>query len=204
MNQFETPLSGFRYIELRWGESLQSVALRELGDAARWIDIANLNGLHPPYVTAIAAEVSSQVVLYGARLLVPAPTPMASISTNPELVFERDVQVVDGALTVTNGDINLVSGVQNLTQAIKNRLATDKNDLLYHSQYGCDIRLMLGTNNSAISEFLAAEYARSALKSDPRIKDVPSATVSITGDQLRVDAEVVPIDQRRIQFGGYF
>ena len=204
MSQFSTPLAGYRYVELLAGDTLQRLALRELGDAARWVDIANLNGLLPPYVTGDSAQASATLALYGAQLLVPSSTPMASVSIDPALVFERDVSLQNGRLMAIGGDFALVSGVPNLKQTLQHILATDKRDLLFHPGYGCDVRLQIGAGNSEVAAFLAAEYVRGALLSDSRVSSVPRAVATATGDQIYIDVEVIPIDQRRIQFGGYF
>ena len=204
MSQFSTPLAGYRYVDLLVGDTLQRLALRELGDAARWVDIANLNGLLPPYVTGDAAQASGTLALYGAQLLVPSSTPMASVSTDPALVFERDVAVTGGRLTASGGDFAMVAGIPNLKQTLQNVLATDKHDLMFHPKYGCDVRLQIGAGNTEVAAFLAAEYVRAALIADSRVSSVPKAVVTTTGDQIYIDVEVVPIDQRRIQFGGYF
>ena len=204
MSQFSTPIAGYRYVDLLVDDTLQRLALRETGDASRWSDIANLNGLLPPYVTGDATQASATIAPYGAQLLVPSATPMATASIDPALVFERDVLITDGRLTTTGGDFSLAVGVPNLKQSLRNVLATDKRDLLFHPSYGCDVRLQIGKGNSEVAAFLAAEYVRSALVSDSRVSSVPAAAVTMTGDQIYIDVEVVPIDQRLIQFGGYF
>lgn len=204
MSQFESPLAGFRQVELRWEESLQRLAARELGDAAKWTDIANLNGLAPPYVTGDPLESSDRVALYGDVLWVPAASPMVSSVNSPELVFDQDVRLTDGMLTSDGSDFDLAYGGKNLKQALTHRLMTDKADLLYHTKYGCDIRKRIGEMNGPVAELLAASYVTAALRSDPRVSDVPTCKATLSGDSIFVEAEVVPIDGRRMQFGGYF
>lgn len=204
MSQFDTKLAGYRRVELRWGETLQRLAERELGDAARWVDIANLNGLHPPYATGDAVEASLKVVLYGALLLVPAASIMASASIDPDLVFERDVALSNGALAADGGDFALCGGVANLTQALRHCVTTEKSELLFHPNYGCDVGRIKGETNSPVADLLAAAYVSSALKGDSRVKRLHTITATSVGDQLRVDAEIIPIDERRLSFGGYF
>ena len=40
-----------------YGESLQDISKRELGDSDRWIDIAIANGLKPPYIDEIGSQI---------------------------------------------------------------------------------------------------------------------------------------------------
>jgi predicted Zn-dependent protease len=43
------PLNGFRLVEIKYGDTLQELAARELGDANKWRDIIAINDLLPPY-----------------------------------------------------------------------------------------------------------------------------------------------------------
>ena len=90
-----TPLNGFRFAETRFGDTLQAVAMRELGDGKRWFELAAINGLVPPYITDDATLSGGGVLLSGALVLVPAAT-SAAITTDPDLVFDRDVQMTNG------------------------------------------------------------------------------------------------------------
>lgn len=203
MNQFETILTGYRQVELRWEESLQRLAARELGDAQKWIDIANMNGLKPPYVTGDPIDASDTVALYGDVLWVQSATPMVSSTGTPHQVFDQDVQLTNGKLTATNGDFDISFGVDNLTQALRHRMSTDKLELTFHPEYGCNIRALIGGLNSSVAELLAISYVTAALRADVRVKDVTSCTVTVTGDQIYAAAEIVPISGRALQFGGY-
>jgi phage baseplate assembly protein W len=204
MSQFSAPLSGLRQVELLWDDTLQRLAARELGDAARWVDIANLNGLVSPYVTGDALLASDTVAVYGDVLWVPSATSVVSARSSANLVFEQDVMLTNGRLTANGGDFDISFGVPNLMQALRHRVMTAKADLLYHPEYGCDVRRLIGGMNGPVADLLAASYVSAALRRDPRVKDVSAIKATTTGDQLYVDAEVVPIDNRRVQFGGYF
>ena len=94
-----TALTGFRHADMVWGESLQAFALRELGDAARWGEIVDINNLIPPYVTSDPAQIRDGVVPYSTPLLVPSPQRQVE-STSPDRLFERDIALVDGRLTI--------------------------------------------------------------------------------------------------------
>jgi len=78
--------------EVRAGETLQSIAGLKLGDAARWPELAALNGLLPPYITAGG---SPGTVAPGALLLLPYTT------TDTEILGDD----LDLAIAFTGSDV---------------------------------------------------------------------------------------------------
>lgn len=64
----------WRSATVKYGDTLQRLALRELGSAERWPDIALLNGLIPPYCAELA---DNGVAAYGETLLLPIYQPDA-------------------------------------------------------------------------------------------------------------------------------
>jgi phage baseplate assembly protein W len=199
-SMFERELTGYRFVELRWQESLQQLAAREMGDASRWVDIVNLNGLVPPYVTEESdVAAAGNIALYGSLLLVPSSVPQASSTTNPDLIFEVDVHLNNGRITTQNGDISVVGGTGNLSQSLRHRVVTEMGDLIYHQGYGCNVRKVLGAVNGNVANIMAASYVKDAVSDDPRVRSVTYATAEAVGDKITVDVEVVPIDSRPIQ-----
>lgn len=195
---FDRPLVGFRFVEVRRGDTLQAIAAREMGDATRWHEIISYNRLVPPYVTDDEAEAGPGVVLAGGMLMVPAPAAV-TVATDPEQVFERDAELRSGQLVVgDDGDLRVVSGRDNLRQAIRNRIETDRGEIIFHPAYGSQIRQLLGTVNGPTAGLLAAQYARTAVESDPRIQRVTQSVAEVAGDVVRVSVEAEPIVGRPV------
>ena len=63
---FSRELPGARWVEVRTADSLLTIALRELGDAKRWTELAALNNLRHPYIADAAAAFNYGVGKYGA------------------------------------------------------------------------------------------------------------------------------------------
>lgn len=84
-------------VKMEYGESLQNLAYRYLGDPAKWIDIAIANGLKPPYID----EVGERVFL------------IANGSNNQINIAETDI---NGHSNISKLYINQVITLQSNTQ----------------------------------------------------------------------------------------
>lgn len=199
--QFDRVLFGYRFVETHFGDTLQTIAARELGDAARWTDLIAYNKLVPPFITDTAALAGNGVILTGQQILVPAPTPMVNSTTDPEKVFETDIMLTRGQLATDGDDFVTVSGRANLKQALKNRVDTELGELIYHAKtYGSGIRRLIGATNGPTQALLAARAAKAAVLQDPRISRVSSATAEVVGDAINVTVVGRAVDSRPVQF----
>ena len=194
---YQKPLAGFRFVEILHGDTLQAIAARELGDASQWSQLIAMNGLVPPYITDDPSVVTAGVLLSGGSIKVPAPQPVVTSTTDPDLVFERDILLdTYGGLSTENGDFAVASGRTNLRQALVNRVNTDRGELIFHQEYGSRVRALLGAVNGPTATLLAAQYAKSCVAADSRIKQVNSATATAVGDAIQVSVEAQPITGR--------
>jgi phage baseplate assembly protein W len=195
MSQFDRALTGWRFVETHGGDTLQEIAARELGDASRWVDLIDINGLEPPFLIGDPKLAGPRVKLYGQLIMVPASTAQATSDTDPEAVFGVDIALdIAGRLTaVANGDLSIVGGHANLKQALQNRITTDTGELLFHLDYGCKVRRMVGIANGPGAGLIGGQYVRSAILSDPRIDSVSSVTVTVRGDALQIQGTAIAI-----------
>lgn len=197
---FDKPLNGYRFVDTKFGDTLQRIAARELGDAARWGDLIAFNNLVPPYLTDDPSQVQTGVLLTGSQILVPAGAPVISSTTDPNLVFDIDIQLVNGLLQVdADGDFAVVSGRDNFKQAIKNRVETERGELIFHMEYGSFCRRVVGAVNGPNSGLLVASYGKASLEADDRVSEVDKAIATITGDTIALQLEVIPIVGRPVQ-----
>ncbi len=196
-------IAGFRRADTRVGDSIQVIAVRELGDADRWRDLVNLNGLTPPYITDDLAQAGPSVLLAGQQSIkVPSPAPAATGVADVESVFGIDLSLARGRLAVApGGDLLTIAGVPNLDQALSNRLGTPLGELIRHPDYGCDVYKLIGQGGGATSDRLAVSKVVQAIRSDRRIDRVENATGSIAGDQIAVTADAITVDGKRIPTG---
>jgi len=189
--------SGYRYVETYRGDTLQSIALREMGNAGRWAEIADLNNLLPPFITDDEAAASDRVILTGSNLAVPGyPTTLT--------IDETEVHGVDlaldkrGDIQSEHGDFAVISGVQNLSGALARRVIIEKRSRWFNPEYGCWVRELLGEKAGPGRLGLAAFYVKSSLLEDDRVESVLSCHAYDQGDALRVEAVIQPVSMQQI------
>jgi phage baseplate assembly protein W len=202
MSEFDRPLIGYRLVDTLYGDTLQKVAARELGNADRWPDLANINNLLPPYITDDASLSSDRVLLSGKTITVPAQSKLseASDSTDPDEVYQLDMGLSNGELTSDeNGDFLVFNGRDNLKQALEHRVDVERGELLWHPEYGSLHRALIGTTNGPTASTLASKYVEATLKADPRVREISSVISTVVGDQIGVVADVIPIIGRSLK-----
>lgn len=195
---FTKTYNSFRSVDTLHSDTLRRVAMRELGDASRWSELAAINNLLPPYITDNPDEAGSRVILSGGAIKVPAKNQRVSATDDPGYVFGSDVSLNRGKLSANNGDLAIVSGVPNLTQALRNVIVTEPGDLMFHPRYGCSVRSMRGRKNIQKQASIAAAYVKRSLNADPRISSVPRASVRVNGDVMEIEADAMAVDGKKI------
>ncbi|MFZ4539665.1 hypothetical protein [Propionivibrio sp.] len=182
-----------RYVETNYGDTLQAIALRELGNSDRWLDLVWLNDLLPPFITDDPTLAGPRVLLSGAKIALP----MAESGISPDELETFGIDVAldkTGALAVADGDWQLESGFQNLKYALGRRIVTEKRIRGFTPEYGCWVSLLRGDKLGSAQLALAAFYVKSALLEDDRVKDVLSCIAVADGDAIKISATVQPID----------
>lgn len=185
-----------RAAEVQWGDTLRSIALREMGSAARWTDLIAINNLAPPYISSLRSD---RVLGYGDLIKVPAPGSSVGFTTSPTEMYGVDIDLSDGLLTDNgSGDIAIASGVANFSQAIRLHILVSKRELAFHPTYGCWLRSIIGTSNGPTAAQMAAFYVKSALVEDSRVEKIDSCTARVSGDVIHVSATVTPISGKPV------
>lgn len=192
MAEFTAPMPDYRMAKTRFADTLQNVAMRELGDENRWIELVWLNNLVWPYITDDETQVTPRVLLSGQLIRVPAATSMMAITRDqeePGQVYERDIKMINRRLMLdASGDIAIVAGVKNLTQQLRHRINTPVGQLRRHPGYGCRIHELRGKVNGPLAAHLGAQYLKVAIKAEYRIASVRSASATSEGDVIRATA----------------
>lgn len=200
---FSKSIRGYRSVATQVGDTLERVAMRELGDASQWYDLAALNALVPPYLVDDAALVGPGVKLTGQdTLLVPSTAPSATGVAQAPSVFGTDCLLQKGQLLAgPAGDFAVISEAANLTQALTMRLGTHPGDLVYYPDFGCKAYTLLGRGGTPVVDQLAASFVGAAVSGDPRIARAENTTATTTGDVLACSSTAVAVNGKRLPVG---
>ena len=182
--------TGWRSVEVLHGDTLQDICAREMGDPARWVELAWINKLVPPYLTGDPLDprvANGTMALYGARIRVPVAGSIRPGTTAVE-AFGVDVSLGNGELMADDGgDILLVSGVPNLKQALSMRLNNPRGSLLFHQRYGNEAKRLIGRKLSPAAALIVQRFCEETVMNDPRVTSMSNASVSVRGDAVAVD-----------------
>lgn len=195
MSTFESSEPTYRLAETHFGDDLQAVALREVGDANRWTELVWLNKLVHPYITDDPRRVVPGVILSGGYIKVPAPVGVWTDDASRGQVYERDCALVNKQLREdASGDLSVFAGSDNLRQQLSHRVVTPVGQARRHPEYGCLIWRLMGRVNGATAGLLGAEYVKAALRADYRVAKVDFSTAAIQRDSINVKARAVAIE----------
>ncbi len=194
MSEFERRMPSFRLAETHHGDTLQSLAGREMGDANRWPELVWLNSLVHPYLTDDARLASDSIILTGKLIRVPAPVGVFTEDADRGQVYERDCVMLRKKLVIDDsGDFAIVAGADNFKQQIHHRVITPRGQATRHAEYGCLVWRLHGTVNGPVAAALGAKYVKAAIMADYRVASVDKSEAEASGDVIRVSAKATGI-----------
>lgn len=187
------PIQGFRQAQTYVGDTIERIALRELGDASQWYTLVWLNGLREPWITNNADEQSTTVLLAGQdKIRVPSGAVASSAIADQTDIFGTDIAMSGGQIQFgISGDLATVSGADNLLQALDNRMQSALGDLVYHPAYGNGLPVMIGKGGTTESAELCGVFVGRCISGDARIDSVQSITVTLSGGTAAVTGAFV-------------
>lgn len=184
-------------IPLPAGYTLERLALQELGDPDRWVEISELNGLKPPYIVDNMTLRTKYTLAPGDKILIPQPVkngfatspiprdlPLFNGMTEAEKNLGVDLRLTDTFdLELTNNnDIQTIKGLDNAAQAIVIKLSIEQGDILKHPELG--VGLVVGSKTRDLGEIQDDLFR--TLTQDPRFESVNQVELININNQLNV------------------
>lgn len=183
------------------GDTLQTIAAAQLGDASRWRELAILNGLSAPFISEAGLPGTLRP---GDEILIPSnlASPevrgtQATLGVPPsrplrEQLYGADFGVRDAGnsglakfdlvLDPTGTDFAVVSGVNCVVQGIQTRLATTVGSIPFYPNVG--IQAEIGRpNREGVRTLLEADIA-SQIISDPRVSRARNVVLDTSGADI--------------------
>lgn len=200
------------------GDTLETIAAKTIGDASAWRDIALLNQLEPPYVSAAGVPGTVGV---GSRILVPSTRQPTALQATHGVVGVRsgaspeerllgvDMALVpcsgepecyDWVVDTARGSTDAVKavGISNLSQALRTRVELEQGGLPGYPSVGRvrDIR----SGRPELDREMKRLRISQAVLADPRITAVESLSFPEDGDspdisRVEIVATIRDLDQ---------
>jgi hypothetical protein len=181
--------SGLKVYTIKGDDTLQRIALNELGDENLWSYIASVN-----------PDIGSNVdLISGTEIFLPIEIdPGDGINKEKFILTEdftrdpygTDIRLdSDGNIVIQeNNNMSLISGLENVQQAIDLRLNTMTGSMIKQSAFGITAQAGIAGTELAIKYLKTA--IRSSLTQDPRIESVENMIVSLDSDVLNISMDV--------------
>lgn len=149
------------------GIDIYRIALEAYGDASRWQEIVQYNGLTHPYITDD---------MIGSTILIPMTPDEAfaepvSTDTWLDILCGEDLDIEHEDLEVNEGDAGSLIGLGNMRQAIIHRLTTYRGELPHHPEYGSLLEDMVGRTEPFIDKKIRLNIIET-LNQDDRIESI--------------------------------
>lgn len=177
--------NGYKTYTVGGDDTLQRIALNEMGNESLW-----------PFIALANSIVSNEELEPNSTILIPIST-VGQISNDQYIVSSNvsyDPLGTDLALD-SNGNILLggndlvtISGIPNLLQAINTRLQTEQGQMIKETTFG--ILTQVGNPGVGLSNSYAQMAIKASLIQDPRISQVENVNVLIQGDELFITADL--------------
>ena len=180
--------SGVNLYVVKEGDTLQTIAQRQLGNINLW-----------PYIAAVNQTIySNEDLVVGDNIYLPVNVETGKVSKDNFILTEdtlRDPYGTDIKLDKNgnivlreSNDVALISGVPNVLQAIDFQLRTVAGSMVTQTAYGLTAQPGLAGTAHAIS-YVKMNFI-DALIRDPRVAQVKNVRVEIDRDAIHCGADI--------------
>ena len=177
--------SGYKPYSVGGGDTLQRIALTQMGNDTLWPYIAIVNNITDD------SELPANDTIY-------IPVPLSSTAVTDPYIYPQlqnsstlgtDIALDDnGDLLLGGNDLVSTSGLNNLLQAINVRLQNEQGQLIKQSAFG--ILSQVGNAGASLANSYLQMAVAASLVEDPRIVEANNVNTMITGDTIYIVASL--------------
>jgi hypothetical protein len=201
---------GFAEYAVGQGDTIQSLAAKHLGDARKWIDLAVINDLKPPYLSNVSLPGTLKV---GDKIMIPiigggggasvdtiTSGAAATGASQSDMFLGEDFKMVplpDGVfgweIDRAGGSVDVlkVTGIPNIAQALEMRFRTEQGANILYPSIGLPRLVGIGAFGPKLAD--ARYQARAQILADKRIERLARFDFHVENDALFLDADVQPV-----------
>lgn len=205
LNQYTGRLSiknaqNYRLAKVLQNDSIQTIATRELGTAARFRELIILNQLKSPFIDTVK---SNGVLVPGDDIMIP----IEGANDDSSIILQNKAYQENSGLTFSElqlgtdlsldknfdleinnlNDFKLKNGHNNAAQAVKIKIALEKNSLKYHPELGLNVKVGEKYSENLLSEL--QEDLKNTILSDPRFEDA-QFNITVTNSTIVIEGVV--------------
>jgi phage baseplate assembly protein W len=181
--------NGLNVYTIKGEDTLQSIALSEMGDEDLWVYIAAVNG----------GLYSNNDLVPGNTIYIPVQIETSEAINKEQFIMTEDIirdpygtdillDANGGIVVQENSDVALVSGIENVQQAINLKLQTTAGSMIKQSAYGIIAQAGFAGETMALRYMKMA--IRAALIQDPRIEAIRNLFVTLESDVVYVSMDI--------------
>jgi hypothetical protein len=185
--------SGVNIYTVQEYDTLQTIALKWLGDSGYW-----------PYIAGVNNITGNSELQAGQRIYVPLPEQKSiTLEKDAYIATENIVQdeygtdiMIDGSgnmIVNESNDVATITGEENVIQALDLRLSTPIGAMLKQTAYGLITQVGSPGTTMAI-KYLRTNYKDSIMQ-DPRIKELTNLDVSVSGDVISIKSDIFLVNR---------
>ncbi len=181
-------------------KTLEDLAAEFLGTAERWIEIAVVNNLLPPYIDEDST--STRIKKSGDKIFIPRSRipGISNIPKSKDILITSELNATEKNMGVdieidknfdfvldSNNDFGLVSGGKNAAQALILKISLEKGSLKYHPSIGVGLNIGENIRNGMD---IRDDITQSIL-SDPRFENIKDLSFITNNNTVEIKLNVI-------------
>ncbi len=186
------PVAGSISYQVRQGDTLETIALKNLGDSENWVQIARFNDID----VGIVGSSSPLDIWVGRKIQLPLGRNSGQLRRDPSVLdapigtrgLGKNYPLVLHTRTREDGtrDLDVLNYTNTLLEGLSTRLETPIGVLPDFPEYGSFLPNLLGQNFGNVMDRMLTTHVDITLRADPRVENVLEVITDRNDDKLNI------------------